>query len=185
MISVLRYPLSALLGFTLWCVLATAAQAAGDVVEIRLVDDVDEPRGYCLDIAGGRGPGAKVERGLQAHTCYDYSGTLLVDQAFDTPLLEQGTFRIPHFDVCMTAASSDVGAPLMLAPCEATDSQRFSLEPSGALILTADPTLCVTVSDSEKRSGRGGEPVHVMRPVSLQVCRAEASRFQTWSLFAL
>ena len=44
-----------------------------EVVEVKLIDNIDEPRGYCLDVAGGRGTKAPIEKGLQAHTCYDYT----------------------------------------------------------------------------------------------------------------
>ena len=65
-------------------ILSTLAQPAwsGNLVEIRLVDKLDEQRGFCIDIRGHK-ERAKVNRGLQAHTCYSYQGQLGVDQAFD------------------------------------------------------------------------------------------------------
>lgn len=161
------------------------AYSAEEAVEVRLVDDIDESRGYCLDIAGGRGTNASLDRGLQAHTCYDYTGALLEDQSFDSALIEQGQFKIPYFDVCMTASSTEAGASIMLASCGSTDTQQFSLEPNGRLVLDASPDLCVTASSTEKREGRGGTPVHVMRPLSLQPCAAENEAFQVWSIYSL
>ena len=162
-----------------------AAQSAEGLVEVRLVDDIDESRGYCLDIAGGRGTDAPLDKGLQAHTCYDYTGALLEDQSFDPALIEQGQFKIPYFNVCMTASSAEAGASIMLASCEGADTQEFSLEPGGRLILNANPDLCVTASSTEKREGRGATPVHVMRPLSLQACAVENDAFQVWSLYSL
>ena len=156
-----------------------------NLVEIRLIDDIDESRGYCLDIAGGRGTKAPVEKGLQAHTCYDYTGTLLEDQSFDASLIEQGEFQITYFNVCMTASSIEVGSDVMLANCESLDTQTFSLEPNGNLILKAKPELCVTASSTGKKEGRGATPVHVMRPLSLQPCNEKNVAYQAWSIFKL
>ncbi|WP_299411010.1 ricin-type beta-trefoil lectin domain protein [Acaryochloris sp. IP29b_bin.148] len=160
-------------------------QSAEKLVEVKLNDDIDESRGYCLDIAGGRGTKAPIEKGLQAHTCYDYTGGLLEDQSFDASLIEQGQFKIPYFDVCMTASSTEAGANLELATCDSTDTQKFSLESNGNLTLQAAPELCVTVSSTEKKEGRGATPVHVMRPLSLQPCSADNVEYQAWSTFSL
>lgn len=161
------------------------AHAADELVEIRLIDDIDESRGYCLDIAGGRGTDAPVERGLQAHTCYDYTGGLLEDQSFDATLIGDGQFKIPYFDVCMSASAVEPNADLMLEECDESASQNFVLQDNGQLVLAADPTLCVTASSTEKREGRGATPVHVMRPLSLQACSDEASAYQAWTVFTL
>lgn len=159
--------------------------SSDELIEVRLVDDIDESRGYCLDIAGGRGTDAPVDKGLQAHTCYDYTGSLLEDQSFDAALIEQGLFKIPYFDVCMTASSTEKDASIMLEGCESADTQLFSLESDGKLTLQANAELCVTVSSTEKREGRGGTPVHVMRPLSLQPCSHDDSAYQIWSKFSL
>lgn len=164
----------------------TSSTPGAQTVEIRLIDNVDEARGYCLDIAGGKGEGASVESGLQAHTCYDYTGSLLVDQSFDAALLAStGEFKIPHFNVCMTASATQAGATLQLAACESKDTQLFTLKPDGQLVLKSNETLCVTVNSTEKKEGKGGDPVHVMRPVSLEACSAENAVYQSWKTFSL
>lgn len=160
-------------------------QALGASVEIRLTADLDDSRGYCLDVAGGQGTSAPIERGLQAHTCYDYTGSILEDQAFDSTLLSNAQLKIPYFDVCMTASTTQVDASLMLEPCEGIETQAFMLEESGRLVLKSEPDLCVTVSSTEKKEGRGGSPVHVMRPVSLQLCSVENKDYQTWKTYSL
>jgi|GEM_PF-5292912 len=86
----------------------STGHAMEELVEVRLVDDVDQSRGYCPDIAGRRGTDAPLDKGLQAHTCYDYTGGLLEDQSFDATLIEQGQFRIPYFDVCMSVCLSQL-----------------------------------------------------------------------------
>lgn len=162
-----------------------AVQSAEKLVEVRLVDDIDETRGYCLDIAGGRGTDAPVDQGLQAHTCYDYTGGLLEDQSFDAALIDQGQFKIPYFNVCMSVSSIEADSAIMLAPCESVDTQKFSLKPNGHLIVQASPELCVTASSTEKKEGRGGTPIHVMRPLSLQPCSDDNKTYQVWSIYTV
>jgi len=175
-LSVLILGLSMLLG---------SSNASEKLVEIRLIDNIDEERGYCLDIAGGKGTKAPVERGLQAHTCYDYTGGLLEDQSFDAELVKEGQFKITYFDVCMSVPAIEQGAAIMLSDCESVDTQQFSLEDNGQLVVKANPELCVTVSSTEKKNGRGATPVHVMRPVSLQPCSEDSKEYQAWSTFSL
>ena len=172
--------------FAMVCLpLAATADTSKAPVEIMLESKIDEDRGYCLDIAGGKGERAPVERGLQAHTCYNYTGEILVDQGFDPSEIEEGQFRIPYFDVCMTVESIEVGAPIALAACDQSDTQKFTLDANGQLVSQSKPELCVTVSSTEKKNGRGASPVHVMRPVSLQQCDADNKEYQTWKLNSL
>jgi hypothetical protein len=164
----------------------TGSVFASELVEIRLVDDIDENRGYCLDIAGGKGTSAPVENGLQAHTCYDYTGALLEDQGFDVELIDAGQFKITYFDVCMVASSNEAGASLMLAACDSASAlQKFSIEENGSLVLNDNPDLCITVSSTEKREGRGATPVHVMRPITLESCSADENIYQAWKVYSL
>jgi len=162
-----------------------AANADDTVVEVMLIDELDESRGYCLDIAGGKGENAPVERGLQAHTCYNYLNEILVDQGFDPELVEKGQFKITYFDVCMTASAIEEGATLGLESCDESETQQFSLSDNGQLVTAADSSLCVTVSSTEKKEGRGSTPVHVMRPVTLQKCEESNAAYQSWTLNSL
>ncbi|MCV0428431.1 MAG: RICIN domain-containing protein [Roseibium sp.] len=165
--------------------LSSSVLSAENLVEVLLTDKLDEERGYCLDIAGGQGKNAPLDRGLQAHTCYHYTGGILEDQGFDETLLSEGKFYIPYFDVCMTVPSVEAGAPVNLDKCTDSDTQKFLLEDNGQLVAQADPNLCVTVSQTEKREGRGGSPVHVMRPLSLQPCDNANKAYQAWSIYKL
>lgn len=149
-------------------------------VEIMLSSKLDEERGYCLDIAGGQGAKAPLDRGLQAHTCYHYTGDILEDQGFDAALISQGQFRISYFDVCMSVSSVEEGTAISLAQCDNSDTQKFIMQSSGQLVPHVAPNVCVTVNATEKREGRGGDPVHVMRPLSLQKCSEANESYQIW-----
>ncbi len=162
-----------------------SAHSADKLVEVMLADKLDEPRGYCLDIAGGKGKRAPLDKGLQAHTCYNYTGGILEDQGFDPALISKGQFRVVYFNVCMAVPAIKTGAAISLAPCKNADTQKFELNSNGQLTSQANPKLCVTVSSTQKREGRGGSPIHVMRPMSLQPCDDAKKAYQTWSLHSL
>ena len=82
----------------------------------------------------------------------------------------------------MTASSFIKGSALLLEKCGQSEAQKFSLKSNGHLVTQKSPELCVTVSSTEKKKGRGGSPVHVMRPVSLESCDDSEKNYQTWSL---
>lgn len=154
---------------------------AGAVVEVVLVDRLDDPRGYCLDILGYK-QRAKVERGLQGHSCYSYQGEVGVDQGFDREAVEAGRFHMPGFDVCMAADAVQPGARLGLAKCGAAPEQSFSLTAQGEIVSKSAPSLCVTVAGGEGAPGGGGRPVHLKRRLTLEPCDQGRSRYQRWRL---
>ena len=65
-----------------------------NIVEIYLIDSLDEPRGFCLDIKGYK-ESADIKKGLQAHTCYSYQGSIAVDQGFSVEHINIGEFYLP------------------------------------------------------------------------------------------
>ena len=66
------------------------------IVEVYLTNQLDDDRGFCLDIKGHK-TRAKIDRGLQAHTCYSYQGSISVDQGFDAAKLGKNKFFLPAF----------------------------------------------------------------------------------------
>ena len=77
--------------------LTLSDRVLGEQVEIYLIDPLDEDRGYCIDIKGHKSK-AKIQRGLQAHTCYSYQGKIAVDQAFDSFLFGKNILYLSVFD---------------------------------------------------------------------------------------
>ena len=92
----------------------------GDMVEVYLLNQLDDYRGYCIDIKGYKSK-ARVNKGLQAHTCYSYQGEIAVDQGFDELKLTKNQFFLPAFDVCMEAASVSVSEIIQLSNCHNGD----------------------------------------------------------------
>ena len=152
-----------------------------NLAEIQLINKLDDQRGYCIDIRGHK-ERAKVQSGLQAHTCYSYQGQIGVDQAFDISLIAIGKFYLPAFDVCMTAKNPSQGSHLILTRCADQDLQKFDLNPFNEIRLVVNNELCLTVNDGESREGGGGTPVHLMRRLTLENCASTKSKYKHWRI---
>ena len=154
--------------------------AWGDnLAEVQLVSKLDDQRGYCIDIRGHKDR-AKVQRGLQAHTCYSYQGQIGVDQAFDTSLIAIGKFSLPAFDVCMKAENSSQGSRLILTRCTDQNLQKFDLNSADEIRLVANNELCLAVNDGESQEGGGGTPVHLTRRLTLENCATIKDKYKHW-----
>ena len=93
-----------LLGIVVLGLLLITSSQSDDNVEIYLLNQLDDPRGFCIDIKGHKLK-AKINRGLQAHTCYSYQGEISPDQGFNSLKLTKNQFFLPSFNVCMEASS--------------------------------------------------------------------------------
>ena len=157
------------------------SQTIGDTVEIYLLDQLDDYRGYCIDIKGYKSK-AKINRGLQAHTCYSYQGKIAVDQGFDARKLKKNKFFLPAFDVCMETASAAVSANLKLSHCRNEKFQEFELDEKGRIHLISNLKLCLTVAQGQSKKGGGGSPVHLIRNLTLELCSDTLNHFQIWDV---
>ncbi|NIW24966.1 MAG: hypothetical protein GWN29_10590 [Gammaproteobacteria bacterium] len=163
--------------------LLIATAAAERPVEVTLVSKLDEPRGFCFDTLGYQ-MRARPEEGLQTHTCYAYQGQLAVDQAFDADGIDNGMFRIIDFDLCMTARGLAAGNSFALEPCEDRDTQRLEHRTDGRVVAAVAPELCVTAGSGPSRHGGGGDPVHLIRTLTLEPCAENQDMRQRWRLRA-
>ena len=152
----------------------------GNTVEIYSVYQMDEPRGYCIDIKGHKSK-AKVNRGLQAHTCYSYQGDLAVDQGFDHYKLLRNEFFLPAFNVCMEAASFTASSELGLRDCTNQNLQKFEWDKKNRIRLIGRTDLCLTISQGQSRNGGGGSLVHKIKNLSLGICSDDLERDQIWA----
>ena len=156
--------------------------AWGDnLAEVQLVSKLDDQRGYCIDIRGHKDR-AKVQRGLQAHTCYSYQGQIGVDQAFDVHLVATGRFYLPYFDVCMAAENSSQGSRLILIRCAEQNLQKFDLNSANEIRLVVNNELCLVVNDGKSKEGGGGTPIHLMRRLTLENCVTTKGKYKHWRL---
>ena len=172
-----RHLLTALLS----CNFLIGTAGAQTPVEVTLVDKLDEPRGFCFDTLGYQ-MRARPEEGLQTHTCYAYQGQLAVDQAFDAHGISNDVFRIIDFNLCMTARGLEAGDSFALEPCESLDTQRLEHRADGSVVTAAAPGLCVTAGAGPSRHGGGGDPVHLIRTLTLEPCGGDHEARQRWRL---
>ena len=125
---------------------------------------------------------AKIDSGLQAHTCYSYQGSIAVDQGFDSIKMDKGQFYLPAFDVCMEATSNTAQAPLLLRKCQDKKLQMFKWGNNGRIYLVSNEKLCLTVAQGKSRQGGGGSPKHLIRNLLLELCDNTEIPSQMWSV---
>ena len=97
---------------------------SSELVEIYLLDNLDDERGFCIDIKGHKSR-AKIERGIQAHTCYSYQGQISVDQGFKKQSITNSSFYIPGFSVCMKVKSVHFEHEVILSKCDNMNLDSF------------------------------------------------------------
>jgi hypothetical protein len=93
------------------------SKTTNDSVEIYLLNQLDDPRGFYIDKRGHKLK-AKIDKGLQAHTCYSYQGKISSDQGFNPLKLTKNQFFLPSFNVCMEASSLTSSTSLRLRKCD-------------------------------------------------------------------
>ena len=160
--------------------LITSSQA-DDNVEIYLLNQLDDPRGFCIDIRGHKLK-AKIDKGLQAHTCYSYQGKISPDQGFDSLKLTKNQFFLPFFNVCMEASSLTSSTSLRLRQCDYGKLQNFEWSNKNEIYLISNRNLCLTVGQEQSKKGWGGTPVHLMRNLSVELCSKSLNSYQVWSI---
>ena len=160
--------------------LITPSQA-DDSVEIYLLNQLDDPGGFCIDIKGHKLK-AQINKGLQAHTCYSYQGEISPDQGFSSSKLTKYQFILPSFNVCMEASSLTPQANLRLRKCDRNKLQNFEWSRENKIHLIGNRRLCLTVDQGQSRKGGGGSPVHLMRNLSLELCAESLNSYQAWGV---
>lgn len=146
---------------------------------LRLADNLDDPQGYCVDVAGF-GSNIRLNAPLQAHTCKRRSN----DQLFvSVPGLGDGGFRLAEYDRCLSAALLEPGATVSVAACDTNAvTQRFRLDSDGRVQLASPgaPALCLGVAhgSGEPAGGRN----HLRRDLILYDCEEVDPSLVTWDL---
>ena len=150
-----------------------------DLVEIKLLNNLDDKRGFCIDIKGHKSR-AKINKGLQAHTCYSYQGDIAVDQGLDANRLKQKELFFPNFNVCVHPSSYSNPLSLNLIKCKNT--QEFVFNEDNTIRLKNNTSLCLTVAKEKSRKGGGDLPEHLKRNIFMQICNDKLSVYQTWGI---
>ena len=151
-----------------------------EIVEIYLIKSLNDIRGYCIDMSGYK-TDADITKPLQAHSCYSYQGKISVDQGFNESKIIEEEFYIPFFNVCMEVEKIEKSSKLLLNKCSKNSNQKFILNTDGRIQPKLNSNLCLTISD-EFREGGGGNPVHLIRNLSIEECNNNLSILQTWGI---
>jgi len=151
--------------------------ALADGGYIRSAVPMDEPRGYCLDVAGF-GVNARPDEPLRVHTCK--YGEDNIDQLFRWVDFESGHIAMPAYKRCLAAESAQAGAQILVRECSDSELQAWTFVPNGNLVLRANPDLCLTMGD--ERFDAGSEvlvfPGYQYRSSTMQACRERGDKLQ-------
>lgn len=137
---------------------------------IMLIDPLDEPEFYCIDVAGF-GNNLNLNAPLQAHTCKPGAA----DELFTFNRPGPGQFFMDAYDVCLEAGD---GA-LYVKACSDSQNQRFVLTEEGSLRLQ-NAEQCVAVQSGEGQPAGGRS--HVRRDLLVQNCADVEQDLSRWSL---
>lgn len=166
-------------------IIFTISANAQTPVEVKLIAPIDEDRGWCLDLRGGKNNGAPIG-GVHGHTCYTYNGNgPTKDQAFVMEnIREQNEFRMVEFgDKCMTLYEPNEGSFVSIETCDGRETQVIAMNETGQIIPEITPELCLTAG-SIVLPGGGGNPIHIMRDISFEACDRTVNERQLWELRA-
>lgn len=152
---------------------------AGTAPYIRSALPLDEPRHLCIDVPGH---GDRVDLGgeVTVHTCKD--GMWNLDQRFQWAR-DGSALEMPQYAQCLVASAAEPGRPLLIGDC-GSDLAAWDLAQS-RLVLSADPTLCVTIADGMSELTPGGRRFperYRARALALELCSDEAMERQLWSV---
>lgn len=145
---------------------------------IQLLDPLDEPEFYCVDVPGF-GRSLNLQGALTAHTCKPGAD----DEMFQWDSPTKGQISMPAYNLCMEANGDEAGTTLGLAECSDAPLQFFRFEENGRIRLergTADTELCLTVG-SEPGEPTGG-PSHLRRTLTLQTCSQVDESRTLWTV---
>lgn len=137
---------------------------------IMLIDPLDEPEFYCIDVAGF-GSNLNLNAPLQAHTCKPAAA----DELFIFNRPGPGRFYMDAYDVCLEAGDG----VLYVKACSDSQNQRFELTAEG-ILRVQDSDQCVAVQSGEGQPAGGRS--HVRRDLLVQNCGDVEPSLSRWSL---
>ena len=152
-------------------------QAFSQSMFLRSVYELEDPRGYCLDIPGF-GAQMQIDAPITTHTCkYSLPG-FDVDEIFEHA---DGKLRLVNYDRCLSADSMEAGrADVNSIDCG--DAHEWQVHADGRVTPTMDSSQCLTLAAERVfvNTSIGTVPPYSSRAVSLEPCAADASYRQRW-----
>lgn len=143
-------------------------------VMIRLVDTLDEPGFYCIDIPGF-GESIQLDAPLQMHTLKSFGA---VDVTFLMDYPESGQIYNLTYDLCFEAEQAASGVSIVLRKASDSPLQRFELTSEGYIILKDHPNLGFVAGPEE--GVQIGDTKFKGRPFYLQELDSVDERSKKW-----
>ncbi len=147
--------------------------ATAEATLVQLVDALDEPEYYCVDVPGF-GRSLQLEAALMAHTCKPGAD----DEMFAINRPGPGNLYMPAYDLCMEANGTGSPAQLYLRECAGSEMQRFDFDPDGRLVLSGTD-LCMAVSPEDGEPTGG--PSHLRRDLYMLDCDEAEPALSRWA----
>ena len=147
----------------------TALYPDGETL-IQLIDPLDEPEFYCVDVRGF-GSGSQTDRSLQAHTCKPGGE----DELFLVNHPAAGQLSMPAYDLCLEAEDEEV----YTRTCTDSSSQVFDIGSDGT-VRTGDGQFCLAVTPGEGEQAGGVS--HLRRDLLLVDCTEGQRHLARWIL---
>ncbi len=135
---------------------------------LQLVDPLDEPEFYCVDVPGFR-DSLRTDRPLQAHTCKPGAE----DELFRFNFPEAGQLYMAAYDRCVEAE----GDLAYTRGCTGSAAQRFTHTPNGEL-RTEQGELCLGVAGGSGEPAGG--PSHLRRNLRWLPCVGVEPELSRW-----
>ena len=154
-----------------------SSQAFSQSMFLRSMYELEDPRGYCLDIPGF-GARIRIDAPITTHTCkYSLPG-FDVDEIFEHT---DGKLRLVNYDRCLSADSMEAGrADVNSIDCG--DAHEWQVHDDGRVTPSSDSSQCLTLAAERVfvNTAIGTVPPYSSRAVSLEPCTADASYRQRW-----
>ncbi len=145
-------------------------------VMIRLIDPLDEPEFYCLDVPG-YGPGVQLDNPLTAHTLKAFGSD---DEMWVLNYPEAGQIYVQAFKRCIEAEHAKSGASLYLKEPGDSLLQRFTMTEKGTIVLAEHTDLGFAVAPGNGE--QAGGPSHLFRKMGLANLAETPEKLTTWKL---
>ena len=147
--------------------------ARAEATLVQLVDALDEPEYYCVDVPGF-GRSLNLQSALMAHTCKPGAD----DEMFAVNRPGPGNLYMPAYDLCVEADGTGSPAQLYLRQCTDSDMQRFGFDSDGGLVLLGTG-LCMAVSPEDGEPTGG--PSHLRRDLLMLDCDEAEPALRQWT----
>lgn len=144
---------------------------------IKLIDPLDEPEYYCVDVPGFR-RNLQLDSALMAHTCKPGAD----DELYTINYPSTGQLYMDAYDRCVEAESASDGAQLFMKSCSDSPLQRFVFTTEGKIMLDnkGEGDFCLSVAPGEGIPTGG--PSHVKRDLMLKKCSDAKPELSIWEI---